>query len=660
MNENLKVIISAETSKLKKGLGDAKASVGGFKGEIEKAKKNVDDNMKKAGDAIGNGIKAGVNAAKTAFAALGAATVAAVVGTEAYRNEQAKLNTAFETAGSSAEVAKGVYTDLYKTLGESDQAVEAASHIAKLTTNQEEMAEWTNICQGVYATFGASLPIEGLTEAANETAKVGTVTGGLADALNWAGVSEDEFNKSLAECRNEQEREALIRKTLNGLYDDASKKFEKNNSKVLAQREQQAKLQDTLAKLGDTLAPVITAFTAFANDALAAVMPHISDFVNKYGEPLKEVLQKAGEYTGVIVDYIKNNIGVIATIAGIIGGIATAIGLYNAVAAVKAAMTAAEVTTVWALVSAYTAQAVAMATALAPYIAIVAAIAAVIAIIVLCVKHWDDIVATVKKAWEAMVKKCEEAVNAVVKWFTDLWAKIKEIVSNIWTSITTKFNEIKTKITEIVSGVKTAVVNKFTEIKDGIKDKIESAKSTVSTIFNNIKTSITEKVNAVKTTVTDVFNKVKSAITNPIETAKNTVKNIIDKIKGFFNFQWKLPDIPIPHFGITPEGWSIGDLLKGEIPSLDISWHAEGGVFDSPTLFGYKNSIHGLGEAGAEAIVPLEKNTKWLDRIAERLVAHSGSTPIVLQVDGKTFAKTSVDTINQLTRQTGSLGLNIY
>ena len=637
MNENLKVIISAEITKLKKGLEDAKTGINGFKGEVEKAKANVDDNMKKAGDAIGNGIKKGVDTAKVAFAALAAATVAAVAGTESYRNEQAKLVTAFEAAGSSADAAKSVYNDLYSVLGEGEQAVEAASHIAKLTTNQKEMSEWTNICQGVYATFGASLPIEGLTEAANETAKVGTVTGSLADALNWAGVSEDEFNESLAKCRNEQEREALIRKTLNGLYDDASKKFETNNSKVIAQREQQAKLQETLAKLGDALTPVITAFTAFANDALAAVMPYISDFINKYGEPLKEALKTAGEYTKTIVDAIANNIGVIASLVGIIGGIAAAIGLYNAVAAIKAAMAAAEVSTVWALVSAYAAQAAAMVVAIAPYLLIVAAIAAVIAIIVLCIKHWDDIVAAVKKAWDAMVAKCKEAVDKVVKWFTDLWTKVKEIATNLWDSIKSVFNSIKETISNIVNGIKTTVVN----------------------IFNNIKTGISEKINAVKTTVTNVFNGIKSAITNPVEAAKNAVKTIVDKIKGFFNFKFELPKIPIPHFAISPAGWKLSDLLKGKIPSLDIQWNAEGGVFDAPTLRGYKNSIQGLGEAGAEAIVPLEKNTKWLDRIAERLGANN-ATPIILQVDGKTFAETAINTINQQTKQTGKLNLKLY
>ena len=84
-----------------------------------------------------------------------------------------------------------------------------------------------------------------------------------------------------------------------------------------------------------------------------------------------------------------------------------------------------------------------------------------------------------------------------------------------------------------------------------------------------------------------------------------------------------------------------------------------GGVFDSPTIVPYGNTLQGLGEAGAEAIVPLEKNTKWLDIIADKLAGKQGNKPIVLMVDGKVFAQTTIDSINQLTRQTGSLSLNI-
>ena len=134
--------------------------------------------------------------------------------------------------------------------------------------------------------------------------------------------------------------------------------------------------------------------------------------------------------------------------------------------------------------------------------------------------------------------------------------------------------------------------------------------------------------------------------------AKDKVKEIIDRIKGFFKFEWSLPKLKLPHVKISGKF----SLSPPSVPSFSIDWYAKGGVFDKPTLFPYGNgAIGGLGEAGAEAIVPLEKNTQWLDRIAERL--QGGQQPIYLQEDGKAFAEISEDTKNQLTRQRGSLPL---
>ena len=135
------------------------------------------------------------------------------------------------------------------------------------------------------------------------------------------------------------------------------------------------------------------------------------------------------------------------------------------------------------------------------------------------------------------------------------------------------------------------------------------------------------------------------------------VKGIIDKIKSFFNFKWELPKLKMPHFSVSGKF----SLNPPSIPKFSISWYKLGGVFDKTTLFPYGNgSIGGLGEDGAEAIVPLEKNTKWLDIIAEKLSSkQGGNRPIVLQVDGKTFAEISVESINDLTRLRGSLPLKL-
>ena len=117
--------------------------------------------------------------------------------TREYRTEMAKLQTAFDSAGLSSTQANRTFKELYAVLGDEGQAVEAANFMAKLCDTQEELSEWTTIATGIYGTFGSSLPIEGLAEAANETAKVGQVTGPLADALNWAGLSAEQLGLKL-------------------------------------------------------------------------------------------------------------------------------------------------------------------------------------------------------------------------------------------------------------------------------------------------------------------------------------------------------------------------------------------------------------------------------------------------------------------------------
>jgi hypothetical protein len=145
-----------------------------------------------------------------------------------------------------------------------------------------------------------------------------------------------------------------------------------------------------------------------------------------------------------------------------------------------------------------------------------------------------------------------------------------------------------------------------------------------------------------------------------INLVKMVKDNLVEKLKNIMNFKWELPKLKLPRFSIKPAGWEIGDLLKGKIPTLGITWNAKGGVFDSPTLFSYGNSLQGIGEDGAEAVVPLENNLEWLDKMASMLSNRlSGNNrPIVLQVDGKTFARTAIDTMNTLTRQQGKLTLN--
>lgn len=191
--------------------------------------------------------------------------------TEDYRVAMGKLNTAFETAGYSSETATEAYRGFYAILGDTDTAAEASQLLVRLANNEEEMARWVDIAAGVYGTFGDSIPIEGLIEAANETAKVGKVTGVLADALNWVGISEEDFNKALEQNEDSAYRANLIMKTLANTYEDASASFYRNNEAIIANRNAQSELDESLALIGEAVSNVKTALLELFGPALSAL-----------------------------------------------------------------------------------------------------------------------------------------------------------------------------------------------------------------------------------------------------------------------------------------------------------------------------------------------------------------------------------------------------
>lgn len=248
--------------------------------EADKAADDLDDS---AGSLATGGL--------AAMAAAAAAAVTAVVAlaeeSREYRNEMAKLDTAFRDTGFSTTAATKTYEELQGILGETEQAVEAANHLAELCDTEEELAKWTgDILPGVYAKFGASLPLEGLTEAANETAKVGQVTGAMADTINWVSKEsniwkevlggnkkalaafngavaegeavEDAYSAALGACSTEQERQQLITKTLTKLYGGASAQFKRTNKEIIRSNQATEKWNKATAKIGKTVEPVVT------------------------------------------------------------------------------------------------------------------------------------------------------------------------------------------------------------------------------------------------------------------------------------------------------------------------------------------------------------------------------------------------------------------
>ena len=286
-------------------IGSDATSSAGDVGRIENALNDVGGSGGGLNDVTRNIREMGNTADKTesklgglakGLAGVGVAAAGAVAGflatgeaAQETMEDMGKLETAFTTSGFSAEAGMKSYQGLVGILGETDQSVEAANHLAKLTDNEQDLQKWTDICTGVYATFGDSLPIEGLTEAANETAKVGQVTGPLADALNWAGISEDEFNEKLAACNSEQERSQLITSTLTDTYQEAADKYNEVNGALIEARQATANLSGAMASVGSVAMPITTALKNGVADMVNSMVPGLEEV----GEGIKGLLSGA-------------------------------------------------------------------------------------------------------------------------------------------------------------------------------------------------------------------------------------------------------------------------------------------------------------------------------------------------------------------------------
>lgn len=371
--------------------------------------------------------------------ALGGAWIAAIEGSREYRAEMAKLDTAFVTNGHSSEAAKQTYSDLNAVLGDSEQAVEASQHLAKLTDNEKDLQTWTDICTGVYATFGASLPIEGLTEAANETAKTGILTGGLTDALNWAGISEEEFQAKLDACTGEQERQKLIMDTLNGTYSKASEQYQATNKDVIESRKAQEKLTDAMAELGRVGEPILTAIKDKVADMALAAIPHLENLIKKVKDAKK---------------WMQDNKNTVDAWKAAIIAVTVSVGSFLLVLKWGAIMGAAT-----KAVKATRAAILLFNTALRanPIGLVVSLIAGLVAAFVYL---WNN-----NKGFR--------------DFWLKMWDKIKSVGASAISYIKGKFNDFK--------GMVSNVRSRFDEIRKGIADKIDQAKEAVRKAIDKIK-----------------------------------------------------------------------------------------------------------------------------------------------------------------------------
>ena len=476
--------IVATEQKLK-GYESAAKEVADGNDRIAKSADDAADDMKELNTNLSNVAGGGLKALAGVLTAAVTGLTAAAEATRDYRMEMGKLDTAFTDSGYSSEVAVGAYREVVGVLGEYDQAVEAANHLAKLTDNEKDLAKWTgDILPGVFATFGDSLPIEGLTEAANETAKVGQVTGPLADALNWAGVSEDKFNESLAKCTTEQERQALITETLSGLYGEASAAYKETNADVIAANQANAAWLESMAQVGATVEPVITQVKTMGAELVSKLVPAIQ--------------------------WIVDNLPMVGVIVG---------GLFAALAAFKIQVFITALGGLPALIAMITTALKGLFTAMLanPIGLIIAGITALVAGFMYLWNNCEGF----REFWINLWSKIKSAASAVVDWFKTLPTRIMSAINSTIDFVKQWGAKLMSLLTGDANTIVGKLVNIYTFVPRMIWNAIFGAIAKVAQwgaqMLSTAKTAATNLVNNVVSFLSQLPGKIWSAIVGAVD-----------------------------------------------------------------------------------------------------------------------------------------------
>lgn len=489
----------------------------------KKSGKNIDDSMMQATrkvvafknkslTALGDFAKKGVKVAGAAVAGMTAAFIALDGATEEYRVAQGKLNAGFQAAGFSTDVARKSYRNFYAILGDTDTATEASQLLANMAKNEEEVTKWTRIAAGVHGTFGDSLPIEGLVESANETARTGQITGVFADAINWAtkegekfGVAlkadteankkwneavksassaEDFFNLALQDCSDESARQKLIVDTLSKTYDKAADSYYANNQQVINARRNHATLDEMLAKVGDTSAKVKNQLWVLAGAAedgsirSGSMLDWVQQKAEAFGtwvegldlsalkqqfdENFAQGLQKAGDamnWCREHADGLKTGVKLLAVAFGLVklaqfnqsvaGGASALLGMGKTVLTMTGVL-GGQTAATGAATAAQTGLNAAMSAN--PIGAVILRIEGAIAVGVLLYKNWDTVKAKAGEVWNSI----KTAFGGIRDSITGAFSAAKEKVAGFFSWLDQKIESVPI-LGSIYKGGKNAV-----------------------------------------------------------------------------------------------------------------------------------------------------------------------------------------------------------
>ena len=252
LDENEKYLDEA-----RKSADKCASSIDGFGREVKDAGNNLGDGgglLSQLGDL--KGLLAG-GAVVAGAKAVGDAIIGIVEDTEEYRKIMGTLEISSQQAGYTANETAEAYKRLHGVLGDTQTAATTVANLQAIGLSQSDLMTLVDAATGAWATYGDSIPIDGLAEAINETIQTGKVTGVFADVLNWAGESEDDFNAKLEAANGTAERAQIVLDQLSSQnLPDAGQAWRDANGDLIKYNESQQNVDDAMAKLGERLAPV--------------------------------------------------------------------------------------------------------------------------------------------------------------------------------------------------------------------------------------------------------------------------------------------------------------------------------------------------------------------------------------------------------------------
>ncbi len=416
--------LSSEISDNDTKLDELSKSAGEASAQVEK----VGESSKKTGDKL-NKTKSEIEKFKESFNLQEAAQqvsdfasgmVENIKGAVEESKEYLKIMGSLEVSSSrlnyTTDETKQTYKQLIGVLGDTQSAATTTANLQAIGLEQSQLTQITKGTIGAWAQYGDSIPIDGLAESINETIKTGTVTGNLADMLNWAGTSEDEFNEKLEQCSNNSERAQLVLDEManQGLMKSADA-WNENNKALVDSNKAQDDYNEAMAEFSKAVMPVFTEFTK----ALTTIVQIFSELP----EPAQQMI-------AVLIGVI----AVLTTIAPLILAVGTACGW--SAGGVGALVTSA-----------------------APVIAIIVAIIAAIMAIIYVIQNWDEVLNFLTETWESVCNKVSELWEGFKKSWTDGFNNVKQKIDDFFQNLGENFANGLNNFQNWISNMLSAIVN---------------------------------------------------------------------------------------------------------------------------------------------------------------------------------------------------------